>query len=285
MQVWCSCISPSISTSFNLHYLGLASSFHVDVLPPCPLSPPPLLPCLPLVLCSTGSITGNPPPPTPLPSGIPNLIYTDMFSQHRKQPVPLTKLRSSQRMSRGAGLQGPIIEGLGSTTSSFERRKGDSRTLTFSYSPFLWDDFGPDQELTSSQSELMYSITAFIWASCVALNDVNDKDSNDGDVNALSAALTDPGCTAELWSLSLRRLSNLALKFTLLMGLCFSFFVSYPLILAVPAFLFMSGETLLFFWKQSLRDHAVYIHTPITNVSAIFDTFLGIEKVYLSASI
>lgn len=49
-----------------------------------------------------------------------------------------------------------------------------------------------------SQSGLMYSITAFIWASCVALNDVNDKDGNDGDVNALSAALTDPGCTAEL---------------------------------------------------------------------------------------
>lgn len=49
-----------------------------------------------------------------------------------------------------------------------------------------------------SQSGLMYSITAFIWASCVALNDVNDKDGNDGDVNALSAALTDTGCTAEL---------------------------------------------------------------------------------------
>lgn len=124
MQVWCSCISPSISTSFNLHYLGLASSFHVPVLPP---RPPPTLPLSPCGALFNWLHNREPPPPTPtpLPSGIPNLIYTDMFSQHRKQPVPLTKLRSSQRISRGAGLQGPIIEGLGSTTSSFERRKGD----------------------------------------------------------------------------------------------------------------------------------------------------------------
>lgn len=117
MQAPCNCISLCISAPFNVHYLGLASSFHVSV----PDSPPPA--CLPVMLCSVGSITGN--PPTLLPSGIPNLIYTDMFSQHRKQPVPLTKLWSGQRMSRGARLQGPIMEGLSSTTSSSEFSKGD----------------------------------------------------------------------------------------------------------------------------------------------------------------
>lgn len=138
-----------------------------------------------------------------------------MFSQHRKQPVPLTKLRSSQRMSRGAGLQGPIIVGLGSTTSSFERRKRDwwlENADIFVFPLFvrqLWTR--PSAHLL--QSGLMFSITEYIWPSCVALNDVNDKDGNDGDVKALSAALTDPGCMATLWSLSLRRLSNLALKF------------------------------------------------------------------------
>lgn len=49
-----------------------------------------------------------------------------------------------------------------------------------------------------AQCELMYSITAFIWASFVTMNDFNDKDGNDGDVNALSAVLTEPGCTAAL---------------------------------------------------------------------------------------
>lgn len=58
--------------------------------------------------------------------------------------------------------------------------------------------------------------------------------------------LTDPVCTAALWSLSLWRLSNLALKFTLLMGLCFFVCLSDPLILLVSTFLFESGETLLF---------------------------------------
>lgn len=49
-----------------------------------------------------------------------------------------------------------------------------------------------------SQCGLMYSITAAIRASRVALNDVNDKNGNDGDVNALSAVLTDPGCRTAL---------------------------------------------------------------------------------------
>lgn len=114
MQAPCNCISPCISTPFDVHYLGLASSFHVSV----PDHPPHPL-CLPVILCSAGSITGN--PPTLLPSGIPNLIYTDMFSQHRKQPVPLTELWCSQRMGRGARLQGPIMEGLSSATSSEEK--------------------------------------------------------------------------------------------------------------------------------------------------------------------
>ena len=134
MQVWCSCISPSISTSFNLHYLGLASSFHVSVLPSSS-SPAPLpSPCGALFNWLHNWEPPSSPllsSPTLLPSGIPNLIYTDMFSQHRKQPVPLTKLQSSQRMSRGAGLQGPITEGLGSATSSFESRKVDSKMLAF----------------------------------------------------------------------------------------------------------------------------------------------------------
>lgn len=120
MQARCNCISLCISAPFNVHYVGLASSFHISV-PDSPPHHPPA--CLPVMLCSAGSITGN--PPTLLPSGIPNLIYTDMFSQHRKQPVPLTKLWSGQRMSRGARLQGPIMEGFSSTTSSSENSKGD----------------------------------------------------------------------------------------------------------------------------------------------------------------
>lgn len=73
-------------------------------------------------------------------------------------------------MSRRAGLQGPIIEGLSSTTSSFERRNSDQ---WLQYADFFEpNNFGPDQELTSYvQSGLMLSITAFMWASCVALND------------------------------------------------------------------------------------------------------------------
>lgn len=43
----------------------------------------------------------------------------------------------------------------------------------------------------------MFSIIAFIRALC-AVHDVNDKDGNDGDVEALSAALTDSGCMATL---------------------------------------------------------------------------------------
>lgn len=41
----------------------------------------------------------------------------------------------------------------------------------------------------------MFSITAFMLC---AVHDVNDKDGNDGDVEALSAALTDSGCLATL---------------------------------------------------------------------------------------
>lgn len=152
-----------MSTSFNLHRLSLASSFHIPVLYSYPPHPPTHCPvCLPVVLCSAGSITRN--PPTLLPSGIWNLIYTDMFSQHRKQPMPLTKLRSSQRMSRRAGLQGPIIVGLSSTTSSFERRKGDWRLQnadSFVFPLFvrkLWTC--PSAHLF--QSGLMSSITEFI---------------------------------------------------------------------------------------------------------------------------
>lgn len=44
----------------------------------------------------------------------------------------------------------------------------------------------------------MSSITAFIQAPRVVLNDDHDKDGNDVDVKALSAALTEPGCMAML---------------------------------------------------------------------------------------
>lgn len=145
MQVWCSCISASISTSFNLHYLGLASSFHIPILSPPQLPPPSPRGAL---FNWLHYLNSTPPPTLQLPSGIPNLIYTDMFSQHRKQPAPLTKLRSSQRMSRGAGLQGPIIASRGSTTSSFEWRRGEWY-FQKCFSPVLWEGFGPDQELTS----------------------------------------------------------------------------------------------------------------------------------------
>lgn len=128
----------------------------------------------------------------------------------------------------------------------------------FLYSPFCSATLDPTMSLplTMWTNAVHYS---FYMPSCVALNDGDDKGGNDRDVNALSAALTDPGCTAGLWSLSLRRLCNLALKLALLMGLCFSFFLSYPLILPIPAFLSESCETLLFFQACSLRDHTIYI--------------------------
>lgn len=109
--------------------------------------------------------------------------------------MPLTKLWSSQRMSRGARLQGPIMEGLSPTTSSSENRKGG----------WCLDPTG-GWALTRRTDRY---VRAGRWAA----RDANDKDGNDGDVEALSAALTDPGCMATLRSLSLRRLSHLALKF------------------------------------------------------------------------
>lgn len=203
-----------------------------------------------LVFCLTGSITGTPSFPTiqlsnPLPSGILNLIYTDMFSQHRKQPMPFNKItvqpaNKPRGWSAGTNHRGPWLYHF------LLRNEKKFQNADFFVFPLSVRQLCAQPKAYLAQWELMYSITAFIWASFVTLNDLDDKGGNDGDVNALSAALTDPRCTAVLWSVSLRRLSNLALKLTLLMGLCFPFLLSYHLIPLIPAFLFEPADAPLF---------------------------------------